>query len=191
MQGAANAAITEITDGKTAHPLLIIVPRARLDLCRSLSHSLGDDAKVQVSLDRRSTDRRVRADVYQPERRRGDRRLRPDTQAELRAGRWIVIPRASWRIDFLDPDTQAILFLCCGEHVVPCQPCQDTYRLGWIPRVDHGVFHCPVCENDLTPLVVAHAQACRYWANRATGTKKPPVTSPPHLSVVQPIPKSH
>jgi hypothetical protein len=187
MQGAANAVISE---GKPTHSLLIIVPRTRLDLCRSLSHSLSDDATVQVSLDRRSTDRRSRADVHQPERRREDRRLRADTQGELRAGRWIAIPRASWHIDFLDPDIQAILFLCCSEHVVPCQTCQDTYRLRWIPRVNQGVFHCPLCGNDLTPIVVAHAQTCRYWVNSGTGMKKPPITSPPHLSVVQPTANS-
>jgi len=187
MQTAANAMITE---GKSVHSLLIIVPRSRVDLHRSLSQSLGDDAKVQVSLDRRSADRRTRPDAYQPERRREDRRLRSDTQRELRAGRWIAVPRAAWQIDFLDPDIQAILFLCCGEHLVPCQTCQDTYRLRWIPRENHVVFHCPLCGNDLTPIVVAHAQTCQYWANRETGTKKLPITSPPHLSVVQPIANS-
>src|SRR2546430_13415731 len=53
-RSAANAMITE---GKSVHSLLIIVPRSRVDLHRSLSQSLGDDAKVQVSLDqdRKST----------------------------------------------------------------------------------------------------------------------------------------
>lgn len=187
MQGATNAAITE---GQTAHSFLIVVPRTRLDLCRSLSHSLGDDGKVQVRLDRRCIDRRAQADAHQPERRREDRRFGAGMQAELRAGRWVVVPRASWHIDFFDPDIQAILFLCCSEHVVPCQTCQDTYRLRWISRVDHGVFHCPLCGNDLTRIVVAHAQTCRYWANRTTGTKEPPLTSPPHLSIVQAIANS-
>ena len=170
MSGDASPAIAE---GQVAQSLVIVVPRAKLDLCESLSNSLGDDAKVQVILDRRFVDRRVRADRREPEQRRRDRRLRSDMDAELRAGRWIVIPRAVEQIDLLDPDTRAILFLCCSHHVVPCQKCQNTYRLSWIPRGDRGVFLCPLCGNDLTPTVIAHAQTCGYWANRGTGAKEP------------------
>jgi hypothetical protein len=168
MQGEPTSAITE---RPSAHSLLIIVPRTRPELCRSLKQSFGDNGKVQVSLDRRLATRRVRGDVHDPERRREDRRLRGDTQAELRAGRWIAVPRASRQIDFHDPDSQAILFLCCSEHVVPCQTCQDTYRLRWIPRGEPG-FRCPLCGNDLTPIVVAHAQTCWFWTHRGTGTPK-------------------
>ena len=177
MRGDASSAIA---DGQVAQSLVIVVPRVKLDLCESLSNSFGDDAKVQVILDRRFMDRRVRADRHQPEQRRGDRRSRSDMEAELRAGRCIVVPHASGKIDFLDPDTQAILFLCCSHHVVACQQCQSTYRLSWIPRVDRGVFPCPLCGNDLTPTVVAHAQTCRYWANRGTGAKKPRTKVGPH-----------
>ncbi len=170
MPGNASPAIAE---EQVAQSLVIVVPRAKLDLCESLSTSFGDDAKVQVILDRRFIDRRVRVDRREPEQRSRDRRLRSDMDAELRAGRWIVVPRASEQIDFLDPDTQAILFLCCSHHVVPCQKCQNTYRLSWIPRVDRGLYPCPLCGNDLTPTVVAHAQTCRYWVNRGTGAKEP------------------
>jgi len=146
--------------------LLIVVPRTGLDACRSLRRTFEEDSTVQVIVDRRLTERRTRAGAYQPERRRGDRRLRSEANAELSADRWIAVPRASAPIDFRDPDAKAILFLCCSQHVVPCQKCQDTYRLGWISDAGSGVFPCPLCGSDLTQLVAAHAQTCRYWANR-------------------------
>ena len=74
------------------------------------------------------------------------------------------MPRASGTVDFRDLDVKAILFLCCNNHVVPCQKCQDTYRLGWISHVEPGALPCPRCGTDLTEVVVAHAQTCRYWA---------------------------
>ncbi len=147
-------------------PLVIIVPRSDPELCRSLSHSFNDDGTVQVVLDRRLLDRRLGADGHRSERRRGERRLQSDMETELRAGRWVAIPRASGRIDFLDPDVRAILFLCCGQHVVPCQVCQNIYRLSWILRANSSVFPCPRCGNDLTPTVIAHAHTCRYWPPR-------------------------
>src|SRR5205814_10662142 len=73
----------------------------------------------------------------------------------------LPISRASEQMAFLDLDTQAILFLCCSHHVVPCQKCQNTYRLSWIPRVDRGLFPCPLCGNDLTPTVVADRKSTR------------------------------
>lgn len=159
----------------SAHPLRIIVPRTRLDLGQSLEQSFGEDAKVQVILDRRLKDRRVRSEAHDPDRRGADRRQRADLEAELGVGRWIAVPRASWQIDFLDPDARAVLFLCCSEHVVPCQKCQNTYRIGWIPRLEPGVFPCPMCDHDLTATVVAHIQTCRYWANRGNGSENPAV----------------
>ena len=146
--------------------LLIVVPRTGLEACRSLRRAFGEDSTVQVIVDRRLTERRIRADTYRPERRRGDRRLRSDADAELRIDRWVAVPRASGQIDFREPDAKAILFLCCSHHVVPCQRCQNTFRLGWIAHADSGVFPCPLCGNDLTQIVVAHAQTCPYWANR-------------------------
>lgn len=146
--------------------LLIVVPRTGLDACRSLRRTFEEDSTVQVIVDRRLTDRRIRAGTYQPERRRGDRRLRSDADAELRVDRWIAVPRAEGHIDLRDPDAKAILFLCCSQHIVPCQRCQNTYRLGWISDAGSGVFPCPLCGSDLTQIVVAHAHTCRYWANR-------------------------
>ena len=139
--------------------LLIVVPRTGHN-----GRVLAEDSTIQVIVDRRVTERRVRGEPNQPERRCGDRRRRSDADAELRAGRWIIVPRVSAQIDLCDPDARAILFLCCSQHVVPCQRCQDAYRLGWIAHAGSGTFPCPLCGSDLTQMVVAHAQACRYWA---------------------------
>ena len=145
--------------------LLIVVPKAGMDACRSLSQTFADDASVQVIIDRRDTDRRVHSNGHRPERRQSDRRRRLENDAELRIDRWIAVPRASGTVDFRDLDVKAILFLCCNNHVVPCQKCQDTYRLGWISHVEPGALPCPRCGTDLTEIVVAHAQTCRYWVD--------------------------
>jgi len=154
-------------------PLLIVVPRTGQDARRSLSQAFREDPTVQVVVDRRFTDRRVQDGAHRPERRNGDRRIRTDADAELRRDRWIAVPRTTAKIDFHDPDAKAILFLCCSQHAVPCQGCQDTYRLGWITKTDLAVFPCPMCGSDLTQVVVAHTQTCSYWVNRGTEGKKP------------------
>ncbi|OGK99807.1 MAG: hypothetical protein A3E31_14480 [Candidatus Rokubacteria bacterium RIFCSPHIGHO2_12_FULL_73_22] len=153
--------------------LLIVVPRTGLDACQSLRRALGEDPTVQVIVDRRFTERRARAEPGRPERRRGERRLRSNGDAEFRADRWIAVPRVAVPIDLRDPDARALLFLCCSQHVVPCQQCQDVYRLGWITRAGSGTFPCPRCGSDLTRMVVTHAQACQYWAERETGATRP------------------
>jgi len=145
--------------------LLIVVPKTGTDACRSLSQTFADDASVQVIVDRRGTERRVHANGHRPERRQSDRRGRLENDAELQVDRWIAVPRASGTVDFRDLDVKAILFLCCNNHVVPCQKCQDTYRLGWISHVEPGALPCPRCGTDLTEVVVAHAQTCHYWAD--------------------------
>ncbi len=152
--------------------ILIVVPRTGQDACRSLSHTFADDSTVEVIVDRRLKDRRAADGAHRPERRNGDRRIRPDADAELKVDRWIAVPRITAKVDFDDPDSRAILFLCCSQHIVPCQRCQNTYRLGWIPRSDLGVFPCPLCGSDLTAVVTAHAQVCLYWVNRP-GVKRP------------------
>jgi len=152
--------------------ILIVVPRTGQDACRSLSHTFADDSTVEVIVDRRFKDRRAGNGAYRPDRRRGDRRIRLEGDAELKVDRWIAVPRATETIDFDDPDSKAILFLCCSQHIVPCQRCQNTYRLGWISRSEPGMFPCPLCGSDLTPVVAAHAQVCAYWVNRA-GARRP------------------
>ena len=100
--------------------ILIVVPRTGQDACRSLSHTFADDSTVEVIVDRRFKDRREANGVPRPERRQGDRRNRPDADAELKVDRWIAVPRATAKVDFDDPDSKAILFLCCSQHIVPC-----------------------------------------------------------------------
>jgi hypothetical protein len=153
--------------------LLIVVPRTGQDAGRSLLQVLGEDPAVQVIVDRRVNDRRVRSGAYGPDRRHGERRHRLDADSELRGDRWIAIPRTTSQIDFRDLDAKAILFLCCGQHAVPCQKCQNTYRIGWISRSDSAVFPCPLCGSDLTAVIAAHAQTCVYWASRVGGAKRP------------------
>ena len=152
----------------TAQSLVIVVPRAKPNLYQSLRRAFDDDVTVDVTLDRRFMDRRAVSDIHGAERRRGDRRGRPEMDSELRAGRWIVVPCAPGSIDSLDLDALSILFLCCSHHVVPCQHCQNTYRLAWIRRVGPASFACPQCGTALTETVLAHAQVCRYWERRKT-----------------------
>src|SRR5262252_3564126 len=152
--------------------ILIVVPRTGQDACRSLSPTFADDSTVEVIVDRRFKDRRAGNGAHGPDRRRGDRRMRLEGDAELKVDRWIAVPRETTKVDFDDPDAKAILFLCCSQHIVPCQRCQNTYRLGWVSRSEPGIFPCPLCGTDLTPVVTAHAQVCSYWVNR-NGVKRP------------------
>ena len=89
--------------------LLIVVPRTGQDAGRSLLQVFGEDPAVQVIVDRRVNDRRVRSGAYGPDRRTGDRRHRLDADSELRGDRWIAIPRTISQIDFGDLDAKAIL----------------------------------------------------------------------------------
>jgi hypothetical protein len=147
---------------ETAKPLMIVVPRAQTTLYESLHRAFDQDGTVEVTLDRRSTETPESAQRHHPERRR-----RPEVHSELTAGRWVVVTRASRAADRLDAATRAILFLCCSHHVVPCQHCQNTYRLGWIQRLEPSGFACPLCQNDLTQTVLAHIHGCRNFADDA------------------------
>jgi hypothetical protein len=158
--------------------LLIVVPRTGQVAGRALLQVFGEDPAVQVIVDRRVNDRRVRSGAQGPDRRHGERRHRLDADSELRGDRWIAIPRATSQIDFRDLDAKAILFLCCSQHAVPCQKCQNTYRIGWISRSDASLFPCPLCGSDLTAVVAAHAQTCVYWASRVAGSRRPATRVP-------------
>jgi hypothetical protein len=151
--------------------VLIVVPRTRVDLYQSLKRSFADDAKAEVVLDRRFTDRRVRNAEHDRERRRSDRRKRPDIDAQLKADRWVTVPVVPPTVDLSDPDARAILFLCCSNHVVQCQKCQRGYRLGWLRGGDPGAFRCPLCGFDITPSVAAHTETCVYWVKRPLSRK--------------------
>ena len=72
----------------------------------------------------------------------------------------------------LDADARAISFLYCSQHAVPCERCQETYRLGWLTRTDTALT-CPRCASDLTAVVVAHALRCENWTHRRSRSKPP------------------
>jgi hypothetical protein len=153
--------------------LLLIVPRADAEASRRLQQTLAGTG-ARIIMDRRSTDRRgshlERVD---------DRRTRADGQAALASGRWIVVPADGSELDVLDADARAILFLYCTQHAVPCERCQDTYRLGWLPR--RAAPSCPRCGEDLTPVVVAHALGCENWALQRR--RKPPARVDSHAAL--------
>jgi hypothetical protein len=151
--------------------VLIVVPRTRVDLYQSLKRSFADDAKAEVVLDRRFKERRVRSAQHERERRRSDRRRRPDIDAQLKADRWVTVPVVPPTVDLSDPDARAILFLCCSSHVVQCHKCQRGYRLGWLRGGDPGAFRCPLCGFDITPAVAAHTETCVYWVKRGLSRK--------------------
>jgi len=153
--------------------VLIVVPRTRVDLYQSLKKSFADDAKAEVVLDRRFKDRRNRSAAPDRERRKGDRRRRPDIDAQLKADRWVTVPVVPPTVDLADPDARAILFLCCSSHLVQCAKCQRSYRLGWLRGGDPSAFRCPLCAFDLTPAVAAHTETCVYWVKRGGLTRKP------------------
>ena len=73
---------------------LLVVPRSKLELYQSLKRSFADNDRVEVILDRRFAQRRTATTGHEPERRRADRRVRTATEAELRSGRWALVPVA-------------------------------------------------------------------------------------------------
>jgi hypothetical protein len=150
--------------------VLIVVPRTRVDLYQSLKRSFADDAKAEVVLDRRFKDRRARSVEHDRERRKTDRRRRPDIDAQLKADRWVTVPIVPPTVDLSDPDARAILFLCCSSHVVQCHKCQRGYRLGWLRGPDAG-YRCPLCGFDITPAVASHTETCIYWVKRGLSRK--------------------
>lgn len=151
--------------------LLVIVPRADSEAWRRLQQALDGDG-TRVVFDRRSTDQTTRRDA-RPPGRGGERRARSGRDSALAAGKWIIVPTDAGQLDVLDADARAILFLYCSPHSVPCQRCQETYRLGWLTRTEDALT-CPQCGDDLTSVVVAHALRCQNWAHRRTRGGKPP-----------------
>lgn len=63
---------------------LLIVSARHTSLYRDLTKSYSRDARVDVIMDRRREERRQGGVWSAPERRRGDRRIRPEVDAELR-----------------------------------------------------------------------------------------------------------
>ena len=153
--------------------LLVIVPRAKSEACRRLQQAL-DGSGIRVVVDRRSTE----LTAAPP---REDRRTSSPRHAALEAGKWIVVPGETEKLDVLDIDARAILFLYCSNHSVPCERCQETYRLGWVVRTERGLA-CPRCSDDLTPVVIAHASQCPNWVHRRTNGIKPAARMDGHVS---------
>ena len=147
--------------------LLVIVPRAHAEEYRRLQQAL-DGAGTRVVVDRRSTERTAPSGSQPPSRE--DRRTRSDRNAALDAGKWVVVRGQAEAVDVLDADARAILFLYCSQHSVPCERCQETYRLRWVVRTDTALS-CPKCGDDLTSIVVAHALSCENWVHRRSHSK--------------------
>jgi hypothetical protein len=146
--------------------LLVIVPHAESEACRRLRQTL-DGSGVRIVVDRRSSEGSSERDAH-----RHERRARPESDAALAAGKWFVVQADAGEVDVLDADARAILFLYCSQHAVPCESCQETYRLGWLTRAEN-VFTCPRCASDLTSVVIAHALRCENWEHRRHHSKPP------------------
>ncbi|MGH9895101.1 MAG: hypothetical protein ACREA0_24585 [bacterium] len=70
---------------------LFIVSRGHLELYHSLRQRFSDDPKAEVILDRREGQRRAAATIPPSERRRGDRRSRPQVDTELREHSHVIL----------------------------------------------------------------------------------------------------
>jgi hypothetical protein len=146
--------------------LLVVVPHAESEACRRLRQTL-DGSGVRIVVDRRS-----REGGSEREAHRHERRARPERDAALAAGKWFIVHADAGQVDVLDADARAILFLYCSQHAVPCEACQETYRLGWLTRTETSLT-CARCAGDLTSVVVAHALCCENWAHRRRHSKPP------------------
>lgn len=77
------------------HPrLMFVVSRNAMNLYHYLSAAFVDEASVEIVLDRRLADRRRQCAAIEIERRRADRRGRPDLARELSLYGWGIV-RAS------------------------------------------------------------------------------------------------
>ena len=146
--------------------LLVIVPHAESEACRRLRQTL-DGSGVRIVVDRRSRERSGEHEAH-----RHERRARPENDAALAEGKWFVVHADPGQVDVLDADARAILFLYCSPHAVPCERCQETYRLGWLTRTESALT-CPRCAGDLTAVVMAHALRCQNWQHRRHRSKPP------------------
>jgi hypothetical protein len=70
---------------------VFVVSRRHPDLYDYLRERFASDTAVEVVLDRRLADRRRRQSSYPAERRRGDRRRRPEVEVELQTRSHAII----------------------------------------------------------------------------------------------------
>jgi hypothetical protein len=84
---AVHGTQTEVHMGRT----LFVVSRHHPDLFAYLRERFATDSNVEVILDRRLTQRRQREAQPDAERRRSDRRSRPEVEVELRSRSHAII----------------------------------------------------------------------------------------------------
>ncbi|MGH7308244.1 MAG: hypothetical protein ACREK6_06080 [Candidatus Rokuibacteriota bacterium] len=74
--------------------MLFIVARDQPALYETLLREFGTERDVAVLYDRRIGERRRQRVTWPAERRRGERRLRPDVDAQLESLGWALVRRA-------------------------------------------------------------------------------------------------
>jgi hypothetical protein len=72
---------------------LIIVARDQPDLWRYLLKQFAGRKEVRVLQDRRQWERRQRRQMWEPERRRADRRMPLTISTDLRRRSFLIVPR--------------------------------------------------------------------------------------------------
>lgn len=80
---------------ETMETVLFIVARHRHDLYASLARTFEADDTARVILDRRVGERRQRHEPPVVEHRQGERRARPEVDAQLRSRGWAPISMSS------------------------------------------------------------------------------------------------
>ena len=81
----------------------------------------------------------------------------------------------------LDTDEQAILFLCCGTHLVLCTVCDRQREIRTLRRrsSDPDRWLCPRCRRDMSEAVVGHTRACVYFTGRKSLSRISKPDEPP------------
>jgi hypothetical protein len=74
--------------------MLFIVARDQPALYETLVREFGAERDVEVLYDRRFSERRRQQVAWPDERRRGERRIRPDVDAQLGSLGWALVRRA-------------------------------------------------------------------------------------------------
>jgi len=84
-----------MADGPTQESvMLFIVARDQPALHDTLLREFGPERDVAVLYDRRFGERRRQQVTWPDERRRGERRIRPDVDAQLQSLGWVLVRRA-------------------------------------------------------------------------------------------------
>ena len=84
-----------MADGPTRErAMLFIVARDQSALYETLRREFGTERDVAILYDRRVGERRRQQVTYPAERRRGERRGRPDVDAQLQSLGWALVRRS-------------------------------------------------------------------------------------------------